>query len=247
MKRRFFILALLAAASLPGHADGDPFSTGQLESLDQRGYLTPAFKAAVRELIDAKQAQRDAEAEQGRLKRSIPDLEKQAADEENKVAALQKELSRYTHPDETDFTELQDKMKDAAATPEEQLALAQAYVWTYPASPHAADAQQDLAQVQKKIADQVEARNEADAARQAAQAKLLQRVKAHDLSLEEWRVFLQDKTQTEVTEYLGRPSTADGDEWTYSGAWTTNPVTHQKMGLHLTFNGGRVLSVSPVP
>jgi peptidoglycan hydrolase CwlO-like protein len=247
MKRWFLVLALLGAASLSVRADTDDFSSGQLDHLDRLGYLTPAFKTAVHELVDAEQAQRDAAAEQERLKRSLPDLEKEAESEESKVAALKAELSHYSHPDETDFAELQNKMKDTTARPEEQMALAQAYLWTYPASPHAVEAQQDLEQVQKKMADQVQAQNDANAARTAAQARLLQRVKARSLSLEEWSVFLQDKTQAEVSQYLGQPTDGTFDYWNYAGAWTIDPVTKQKAGLHLTFNGGRVLSVSPVP
>ncbi len=44
------------------------------------------------------------------------------------------------------------------------IALAQAYVWTYPASPHAADAQEYLSAGQKKLADQEKAEKDAEAA-----------------------------------------------------------------------------------
>jgi hypothetical protein len=240
------ILAVLAIAPL-ARGDQDGLSASQWEQLDRRGYLTPAFAAAARELIETKQAQRDAQAEQEQLKNSLPALEKQMSDEESKVAALKEELSGYEHPDETDLTALQTAMKNSSTTPEQQLALAQAYVWTYPTSPHEAEAQKDLEQIQKKLADQVQAGNNADAARTAAQAKLLQRVKARDLSLEEWSRFLQDKTQTEVTEYLWHPTATEDDYWTYSGAWTTDPGTGQKAGLQVTFNGGRVMAVAPAP
>jgi hypothetical protein len=72
-------------------------------------------------------------------------------------------------------------------------------------------------------------------------------VKTHDLSLGEWRAFLQDKSQDEVTQYLGAPSATTGDYWTYAGAWTIDPATNQKAGLQLTFNGGRVQNVAPIP
>ncbi len=248
MKRTLLLLALAGAASLLSRADDPgPFTASQLEELDHQGYLTPAFASAARELIEARQAQRDGQAEQEQLKESLPALERQAAAEEGKVAELKEELSRYDHPDDADLAALQAVMKNPAATPEEQLALAQAYVWTYPSSPHATEAQQDLEQIQKKQADQIEAQKEADAARAAAQAKLLQRVKARDLSLEEWRAFLQDKTQVEVTGYLGHPNAMTDDYWTYNGAWTVDPSTNLKAGLQVTFNGGRVLSVAPVP
>jgi hypothetical protein len=248
MRRTLLVLALLGTVSLPSRADDPgPFTASQLKELDRRGYLTPTFAAAARELIEARQAQRDGQAEQAQLKESLPALEEQASTEESKVKALKEELARYDHPDDADLAALQAAMKNPAATPDEQMALAQAYVWTYPMSPHATEAQQDVEQIQKKLADQAEAQKEADAARAAAQGKLLQRVHARDLSLEEWRAFLQDKTQAEVTGYLGHPNAMTDDYWTYAGAWTVDPSTNLKAGLQVTFNGGRVLSVAPVP
>ena len=138
-------------------------------------------------------------------------------------------------------------MKNSHATLNDQLALAQAYVWTYPASPHLPEATHDLQQVEKEIADQAQAASNAEAARLAAQAKLLQRVQARALSLAEWRAFLQNKTQAEVIQYLGAPTSRQDEYWIYAGAWTTDPDTGQKAGLQLNFNGGRVLSVAIAP
>lgn len=248
MKRLLLALTLLAAAPLAGRADSSStLSASQLDALDRRGYLTPSFAAAARALIEAKEEQRNAHHEQDELVNSLPDLQNIAATEEGKVAALKEELSRYEHPDETDMEALRREMKDPAAKPEDQMALAQAYVWTYPASPLEPEAQQYLAQIQKKLADAVQTQKEAAAAQAAAQVKLLQRVKAHDLNLNEWGFFLLNKTQTEVADYLGQPSSSDDEHWTYAGAWTTDPVTNQKAGLQLTFNGGRVIGVVAVP
>ena len=247
MKRLLLVLAIAWCASIASRADTPLFTADELNTFDQYGYLTPAFKTAAREMIDSKQAQRDAQADEVRLKATIPDLEKKAGAEEAKIDGLKKELSLYDHPDETDFTDLQAVMKDAKAKPEDQLALAQAYVWTYPDSPHQTEAQQDLAQAQKKIADAALAQKQSEAAQVAAHAELLQRVAEKKLSLEEWRVFLQDKSQTEVIQYLGHPNDTTDDYWTYSGAWTTDPTTQLKAGLQLTFNGGRVQNVAPIP
>ena len=71
-------------------------------------------------------------------------------------------------------------------------------------------------------------------------------VKAHDLDLSGWRAFLQDKSQDEVTEYLGPPTGKDQDHWVYNGAWTVDPATSLKAGLSITFNGGRVQNVAPI-
>jgi hypothetical protein len=236
---------LPSTSKAPAHGD-DLLSASQIETLQTWGWVTPQFQAAAAKLIDARVAGRMAQDETDKLTYVRPGLEKNVAVADAKVAQLKVELARYDHPDETDFTALQAAMKDAAAKPEDQEALAQAYVWTYPTSPHAAEAGQDLQQLQKKIADQVQTTQNDEAATLAAQAKLLQRVQAHDLNLAEWRAFLQDKSQAEVTQYLGQPSSQKGEYWIYSGAWTTDPSTGEKAGLQLNFNGGRVLSVAPV-
>jgi hypothetical protein len=245
MKRTLFLFACAALAASAARADLTP---AQIDTLEKEGCITPAFVNAAHQWVAAKQASAEAKADQARLGGELPDLQKQVADEDAKVARLQDELAHYTDPAETDFTALQAAMKDSNARPEGQMARAQAYVWTYPDSPHLADAEKDLQEAQKKIADEQKAASDAAAAAAAAQTKLLARVKAHDLGLGEWRAFLQDKSQGEVTQYLGAPSAqTDEDHWVYQGAWTTDPATNQKAGLQLTFNGGRVQNVAPVP
>src|ERR1035437_5701955 len=115
-------------------------------------------------------------------------------------------------------------MNDSGAKPEEQLALAQSYVWAYATSPHQAEAQQYLQQVQKKLTDQEQAEKDAEAARVAARAKLVQRVQAKDLSLSEWRDFLRNMSQDDLVKFLGRPTSQRGDYWIYSGAWIVDPT-----------------------
>jgi hypothetical protein len=245
MKSPALLLACLAAFHLAARADDAPLSASQIATMEHHGWVTPQFEAAAHQLIEAKEDALQAQADQAKLQAEQPALEKEAAAEETQVAQLKAELARYDHPDETDFATLQDAMKNASADPQDQLALAQAYVWTYPASPHATEATGDLQQIEKKIADQTQATQNAEAARLAAQARLLQRVQARDLSLAEWRAFLQDKSQAEVVQYLGQPSSQQDEYWIYTGAWTHDPETGQKVGLQLNFNGGRVLSVAP--
>ncbi len=247
MKRRnFWVLAFLLAAAEAGRADNG-LTVTQIQTLEKRGWITPAFEAASRDLLAARDDARQAKADEASLSATLPALRQKVAVEDQKVAALQAELARYDHPDETDFAALQASLKDASAKPQDQMALAQAFVWTYPASAHAAEAEQDLQQLEKKIADQVQAAEDSAAAQEAAQLKLLQRVKAHALSLGEWRSFLQDKSRDEVQQYLGAPTSQTGDYWTYTGAWTVDPSSNLKSGLQLTFNGGRVQNVAPIP
>jgi hypothetical protein len=249
MKTAALLLACVLLAPLAGRCadNNNVLTVTQIETMQRNGWITPLFEAAARELIEAKETLKTADGDRTKLELKLPGLQKTAATEDAKVAKLKDELAHYDHPDETDFTALQAVMKDSSAKIEDQLALAQAYVWTYPGSLHMGEAEQDLQQVQKKIADQIQAAKDADAAQTAAQLKLLQRVKAHDLDLGEWRAFLQDKSQDEVRQYLGDPSAQADDYWTYSGAWTIDPATNQKVGLQLTFNGGRVQNVAPVP
>jgi hypothetical protein len=247
MKRCLALLVCGTLGPLLARADGD-LSPSQIETMEKRGLITPAFETAARQWIDARESAAQAKTDEARLAASLPELQKEVADEDAKVARLRNELEHYDHPDETDFTALQQAMKDPNARPDGQLARAQAYVWTYPESPHLTEAEKDLQQVQKQIADRQQAASNAAAAATAAQLRLLQRVKARDLSLGEWRAFLDDKSQTEVTQYLGAPSGQDNeDHWIYQGAWTVDPATNQKAGLQLTFNGGRVQNVAPAP
>ncbi len=245
--RKFALpLAVLLATGASVRADNGLTQT-QIETLERRGWITPQFEAASRELIDARAAATKAKEDEVSLSAALPALKQKVDSEDQKVATLQAELARYDHPDETDFAALQQALQDASARPQDQLALAQAFVWTYPSSAHAADAEHDLQQIQKKIADAAQAVQDAAAAQEAARLKLLQGVKAHSLSLGEWRSFLQDKSTDEVQQYLGAPTSQSGDYWTYAGSWTVDPSSHLKAGLQLTFNGGRVQNVAPVP
>jgi len=240
-------LAALGLTSTPAHADSGQLSPERLNMLDKAGLFTPGFKAAVHDLVDSKHALEQAKAEREKLNHDLPDLQKEATEAEAKAVALRQELAKYEHPEETDFDALQKKMNDADAKPEEQIALAQAYVWTYPASPHESEAQQYLQQVRKKLADQQQAEKEAVLARAAAHAKLVQRAQARDLSLAEWRDFLRDMSQDDLVKLIGRPTSQVNDYWIYAGEWIVDPATKQKAGMEINFNAGRVLSVIEQP
>jgi hypothetical protein len=215
--------------------------------LDQLGYFTPNFKQAVHDYVSAKDSLKATGAEQAKLEQDMPHLQMQAKESQAKADALRQELAKYDHPEENDFTLLQARMADATAKPEELIVLAQAYVWTYPASPHESEAQQYLQQVQKKLADQFQAQKDADAARVAAHAALVRRAQARNLSLHEWRDFLRDMSQDDLVELLGHPTSQAGDYWIYDGNWTLDPVTKKKVGLEINFNAGRVITVDEKP
>jgi len=135
-------------------------------------------------------------------------------------------------------------MSDPTAKEEDLIAQAQAYVWTYPASPHESEAQQYLEQIEKKMAAERKAIADAQAARDAAHAKLVQRAKAHDLNLGEWRDFLRDMSQDDLVKLLGQPTSQEDGYWIYSGDWVLDPNTRQKAGMEINFNAGRVISVA---
>jgi len=251
MKRAYLLsfmagLATLGLAASPALA-GEKISPESINAFDQRGFIPPGFKAAVHDLVDTQHELQRLTEEKTKLNKALPDLQRQAAESEAQSVALRQELKKYDHPEDNDFETLVSRMNDSMAKPEDQVALAQAYVWTYPTSPHEAEAQQFLQQVQKKIADQTEAEKETEAARAAAHAKLVQRAQAKDLSLGEWRDFLRGTSQDDLVKLIGRPSYQSGDYWIYTGPWTTNPTTHQKVGLQINFDAGRVLSVDEKP
>ncbi len=241
-------LGALTLVPLPLCADQvKHLSPDRIDVLDQRGVFKPEFKSAIHALVDALQQTRDAEAEQKKIELELPALNDQVQQAEAKAAALRRELAKYEHTDEGDFAALQARMSDATAKPEEQLALAQAYIWTYPASPHAGHAQQYLQQVQKKIADALQAAKDAQAARAAAQAKLVEGAEARNLSLSDWRDFLRDMSQADLLKYIGQPNSRQGDDWIYSGEWVIDPALNHKAGMDVNFNGGRVFRVDELP
>jgi hypothetical protein len=241
---RLGLLLLFLAGPVLLRADSQ-LSPPRLNQLDQRGYFTPSFKQAVHDLVQARQAVAQAHADEKRLNESLPDLQKQSDEAVAEAARLRKELALYTHPEDTDFNALQTAMKNSSTTPGEKLTLAQAFVWSYPTDPHQAEAQEDLQQIQRDLARQREAAKEAAIAQAAARATLVQRAKARNLSLGEWRDFLRDMSQEDLLTYLGRPEIEEADYWIYSGAWTWDPATRERTGLRIDFNGTRVLNVVP--
>jgi hypothetical protein len=251
MSRLAFLLVMAAGLLLPvglRAADGPQLSAARLDQLDQRGYFTPKFKAAVHDLAEAQQAAARALEQQKKLAATLPGVRQQEADLQAQVAALHKELALYEHPEDSDYDALQAAMKNPAVSADERLKLAQAFVWSYPTDPHQAEAEQDLQQVQKQVAAMDQAARDDAAAKAAARVKLLERVKVRDLSLAEWQDFLRDMSQEDLLTYLGRPDVVGVDYWLYSGTWTTDPVTKAKTGLQVEFNGTRVLTVTtPAP
>jgi hypothetical protein len=245
-----FMLGTLAvfSARLAADASSEPqLSQEQSDWLEQRGYYTPAFQAAVHDLVQTRQTLAEKKLAEKKLEENLPDLRQRSAQEAAQLASLQKELNLYQHPEDADYDALQRAMKDPAASAQDRLVLAQAFVWSYPTDPRQADAVQDLQLVQKQLADQSQAEKDAAAARAAARADLIRRAQARDLSLEEWKSFLRDMSQEDLITYLGQPQTTGPDYWVYPGAWTSDPATKAKGGLEIFFNGTRVTSVSEIP
>ena len=232
----------LALAPVPGRADPQ-LSAKNLDVIDQWGWFTPGFKSVVHEFVDTRQAIATTQQEDKDLGATLPGLQKQAATTQAQIASLNLELAAYNHTDQSDFDQLQKIASDAAAKPDDIRMAAQTYLWSYPVSSHQAEAQQILQTVQKKMADQIQTEKDAEAARVAARALLVQRAEAKQLSLAEWRDFLRDMAEEDVIKYLGRPTYQSTDYWTYSGEWTDDPDSHEKIGLQINFNAGRVASV----
>jgi len=244
-------LLLAAAGALlwfgPAHAAERKVSPELLDQYDRRGYFTPNFKAALKDMVQAHEALDKALDEQKKFERDLPALQKQAADAQAKTVALRQQLAVYDHPDENDFTALQGLVHDPAAKPADIIASAQAYVWTYPASPHEPVALEFLNTWQKKVADAQQAEKDAEAAREAAHAALIHRAQAHDLSLTEWRDLLRGMSQGDLVKLFGQPTSQQNDYWFYDGQWVVNPSNAQKQGLQINFEAGRVISVDAKP
>jgi hypothetical protein len=231
---------------ITAHADKQ-LSPDLIDEYDHRGYFTPNFKTAIHNLVEAHEALDKAKVEQAKFEHDLPALQQEAAEAQAKTVALQQQLAIYDHPDENDFTALQTKVHDPASAPGDIIALAQAYVWTYPSGPHEADAQQILSIWQKKLADQEQAEKDAEAARDAAHADLLRRGQAHELTLSEWRDLLRGMSQSDLVRLFGQPTGKQDDYWFYEGTWVVNPGNSPKAGLQINFDAGRVLNVDAKP
>jgi uncharacterized protein Usg len=250
MKTRILILGIAGGLAwlspVTAHADRK-LSPELFDQYDHRGYFTPNFKTALEDMVRAHEALDKALAEQKKFEQDLPALQKEAADAQAKTVALQQQLAVYDHPDENDFNALQTLIHDPAAKAGDVIALAQAYVWTYPTSPHEPVAQEFLNTWQKKLADQQQAEKDAEAAREAAHAALVRRAQAHDLSLPEWRDLLHGLSQDDLVKLFGQPTSKQDDYWFYDGEWVVNPANSQKQGLQINFDAGRVLSVDAKP
>jgi multidrug efflux pump subunit AcrA (membrane-fusion protein) len=249
MKRGFFFFALLSLAFCAARADDAQvtLTPTQLDELAKSGCFTPAFQSAVHDLIDCQLAADQAKADAGGLSDSLPDLQAQAEAAEAALAEKRKTLALYTDAENSDFTALNRLMADNSAKPQDQVAAAQAFLWIYPTSPHATEAQQDLTTAQNRIAAAAQAVKDAEAARLADQQKQLARAKAHDFSLDEWSHYLAGKSQEDLVGLIGRPTVMNPDLWVYAGAWATTPRETGKVGMQVIFNGGRVTAVAEGP
>jgi hypothetical protein len=240
------VAAMALLGPLSARADG-ALSPGLIDDYDRKGLLTPNFKEAVRDLVSARAELQKAQDDQKKFQKELPALEQQVAEAKAKTVALRQQLALYDHPEESDFIELQARRNDPTAKPGDVIALAQAYVWTYPASPHETDARQYLATLQRQLADQQQAQKEAEAARAAAHARMIQRAQAHDLSMSEWRDLLRGMAQEDVVQLLGPPTSQRNDYWFYDGAWAASPGASEKVGLQINFLAGRVITVDAKP
>jgi len=250
MKTRTLLLGIAGAMAwlspMAAHADRK-LSPELFDQYDRRGYFTPNFKTALIDMVQSHEALDKALTEQKNFEKDLPELQKEAADAQAKTVALQQQLAVYDHPDENDFNALQALIHDPAAKAGDVIAQAQAYVWTYPISPHESEAQEFLNTWQKKLADQVQAEKDAEAAREAAHAALVHRAQAHDLSVPEWRDLLRGLSQDDLVKLFGQPTSKQGDYWFYEGEWVVNPANAQKQGLQINFDAGRVITVDPKP
>ena len=236
---------LLASGSVSALADGPEISVTRLDLLDEYGYFTPAFKDAVHDFVDARQALNRARANTMRFRGDIPNLQKQSTEASAETVRLRAELALYQHPEDSDFDALDAAMKNPAVSPTDRLAMAQAFVWSYPTDPHLADAAADLKKIQDQMTAERKGAADTAAAQVVARESLIQRAQTGDLSLAEWQEFLHDMSQEDLLTNLGQPQKRETDYWIYAGNRTTDPETKKRTGIQINFNGTRVLSVAP--
>jgi len=108
-------------------------------------------------------------------------------------------------------------------------------------------AKAQLAQVDGDLAAQEAQKKQAilDAARDAAQARadLLARAAKGEVTLSEMRLALIGKKPADVSALFGPAVETDSNRWGYNRRMISNPLTGQKLGLTVYFNGGLVQGV----
>ena len=89
---RTLLVPAFAALLLPLvlRAD-DTLSASQIAVLEHRGWITPRFESAARDLIAAKESAQQSQADQANLQAGQPALEKSVATEDAQVAQLKAE------------------------------------------------------------------------------------------------------------------------------------------------------------
>ena len=90
MKKSILLLATLLLAPLISRGDdkNDLLTVSQIKTMQKRGWITPQFEAAARELIDAKETLKTADGDRTKLELTVPGLEKTAKTEDARVARL---------------------------------------------------------------------------------------------------------------------------------------------------------------
>jgi hypothetical protein len=126
------------------------------------------------------------------------------------------------------------------------LRAAQSFLRDYPKSPNVDQArriQEEAAQSSAQLAEQKRKQQAAEAARLEAERKaLLARFKGRQMTAIEMKKYLLGKSQAEVLQLMGEPTTKTFELWVFNDAWAVDEARNRR-GVNVFFSGGRVVGV----
>jgi len=240
-----FYVALIVMHSIVGFVIARPIISLQASSVatdfvDRA--ITPKLQAetqSMRHELAAIESTRDA------ARAKMTDLQNQIAQNQTEQEQLRKEIEEKKNSDIYVFGQVvQARARGELESARDQFT---AFLAKFPASPLYNSARTQLAQVtdQLVVEEAQKKREEADAARVAAQARtdLLARAGKGEVTLSEMRQALIGKTRAEVSNLLGLPSETASDSWGYRQQMILNPLTNERFGLMVYFVEGAVQSV----
>jgi uncharacterized membrane protein (DUF106 family) len=204
--------------------------------------ITPKLQA---EVAATKQRLAAANIERDDASAKVSMVQEQIAAAAASQEQLRKEIEAKKNSDVYIFSQIARlRAQGDLATTRQQLT---GFLTRFPTSPLYVPARAQLDQVESQLAvqDADRKQQEADAIRDAAQARadLLARAGKGEVTLSEMRQAIIGKTRAQVSDLLGLPAGTGSDRWDYRQQMIVNPLTNEKFGLTVYFNEGAVQSV----
>jgi len=193
--------------------------------------------------LEAKMAELEREKQQ--YESELPQLRKKLEDHQTRIDNLKGELSALGSGEDQSYAEYQERIQEA--TPDVVIIMSERFIRDYPLSSRKDEIKAKLEAAKANQKDLLAEQRENEAERQAElaaqrQARLA-KFKAGKMSTVELKSYLGGKSEREVVELMGQPSSKSKTTvWNYRNYYGISSTGKQGR-LRLYFSGGRVNSV----